>query len=159
VLVKIFENRSLFSEDMGKNFCGLLFWATLQSGRMLIDRQWLLHHARPTSVYECVCGRPDELETLVERVKQQLRSLAITSSQEPGRIFLGLDMTRAGYVSKDDLRTACIKHNLPCADDLIDCVCSCPTRPTHHCMSHSTHYFTSAQGRLQREVKKKVKAV
>ena len=63
-----------------------------------------------------------ELEKLVEGVKQQLRTLAITSSQEPGRIFLGLDMTRAGYVSKEDLRNACIRHNLPCADDIIDCV-------------------------------------
>jgi len=58
----------------------------------------------------------------VEGVKQQLRDLAITSSQEPGKIFLGLDMTRAGYVSKDDLRDACIRHSLPCADDIIDCV-------------------------------------
>jgi len=58
----------------------------------------------------------------VEHVKLQLRSVAITSSQEPGKIFLGLDMTRAGYVSKENLREACIKHNLPCADDIIDCV-------------------------------------
>jgi len=58
----------------------------------------------------------------VESVKQQLRSLSITSSQEPGKIFLGLDMTRAGYVSKEDLRTACIRNNLPCSDDIIDCV-------------------------------------
>jgi len=69
-----------------------------------------------------VC-RSGELERLVQRVKQQLRDLAITSSQEPGRIFLGLDMTRAGYVTKENLREACIKHNLPCADDIIDCVC------------------------------------
>jgi len=71
----------------------------------------------------CVwCNSPGELESLVASVKQQLRQLAITSSQEPGRIFLGLDMTRAGFVSKDNLREACIKHNLPCADDIIDCV-------------------------------------
>ena len=69
--------------------------------------------------------RRGELEKLVEGVKRQLRDLAITSSQEPGRIFLGLDMTRAGYVTKENLRDACIKHNLPCADDIIDCVCHC----------------------------------
>ena len=71
----------------------------------------------------CVRRRPGELEKLVEGVKRQLRDLAITSSQEPGQIFLGLDMTRAGYVSKENLRDACIRHNLPCADDIIDCVC------------------------------------
>ena len=70
----------------------------------------------------CVRVRAGELEKLVEGVKQQLRTLAITSSQEPGRIFLGFDMTRAGYVSKENLRDACIRHNLPCADDIIDCV-------------------------------------
>ena len=74
----------------------------------------------------CVCGRPGELEKLVEGVRQQLRDLAITSNQEPGKIFLGLDMTRAGYVSKENLRDVCIRHNLPCADDIIDCVCSAP---------------------------------
>jgi len=71
-----------------------------------------------------VCVRPGELEALVERVKQQLRSLAITSTPEPGKYFLDLDMTRAGYVSKENLRDALIKHNLPCADDIIDCVSS-----------------------------------
>jgi len=76
---------------------------------------------------------PGELEQLVEGVKQQLRDLAITSSQQPGKIFLGLDMTRAGFVSKDDLRDACIRHNLPCADDIIDCVRSVTdtVRPEH----------------------------
>ena len=82
-----------------------------------------LLHARAHG--RVLLARSGELERLVERVKRQLRDLAITSSQEPGRIFLGLDMTRAGYVTKENLREACIKHNLPCADDIIDCVCRC----------------------------------
>jgi len=74
---------------------------------------------------------------LVERVKQQLRSLAITSSQQSGRIFLGLDMTRAGYVSKEDLRDACVRHNLPCADDIIDCVRRSPSKLTRQSVETS----------------------
>jgi len=87
--------------------------------------------------------RSGELEQLVGRVKQQLRQLAITSSLQPARIFLGLDMTRAGYVGKDDLRAALIRHNLPCADDIVDCVRTAPStsRRFHSSLSgHVAHW-------------------
>ena len=96
----------------------------------------------------CLSVRPGELEKLVEGVKQQLRDLAITSSLEPGKIFLGLDMTRAGYVTKENLRDACIKHNLPCSDDIIDCVCD-TRRLSLHCSFVTSSDDYVSEGRFE----------
>ena len=66
--------------------------------------------------------RPGELECIVEEVKTQLRKMAVTCSSQPHRLFLGIDVGRTGYITKQNLREACIRKHLPCTDDVIDCV-------------------------------------
>ena len=63
---------------------------------------------------------PGELDSLVQEVKGQLRKLAITASSRKDRLFLGVDVSRSGFISKNNLKDMCIKQQLPCDDDIID---------------------------------------
>jgi len=65
---------------------------------------------------------PGELEAIVKEVKGQLRRLAITGNSRKDRVFLGIDVARSGFVSKENLRDMCIKQQLPCDNDIIDVV-------------------------------------
>jgi len=55
-------------------------------------------------------------------VAGQLKKLAITGSRQKDRMFLGVDVGRVGYVDKGNLRDVCVKHQLPCDDDIVDSV-------------------------------------
>lgn len=67
-----------------------------------------------------------ELEHLVDEVVGQLKKLAITGSSRKDRMYLGVDVGRLGFVSKDNLRDMCVNHQLPCDDDVVDSVCTQP---------------------------------
>lgn len=72
----------------------------------------------------CVELRADDLQKLVGEVKAQLKKLAITSNNRKDRIFLGFDVGRAGCINRENLQDICLKHHLPCDNDIIDCVCT-----------------------------------
>ena len=63
---------------------------------------------------------PGELAQLVKEVKGQLKKIAITASNRKDQMFLGVDMDRQGYISKDNLRDLCVKQHLPDDDDIIN---------------------------------------
>ena len=53
-------------------------------------------------------------------MKGQLKKVAITASNRKDKVFLGVDMDRAGFISKANLREMCQKQHLPCDDNIID---------------------------------------
>jgi len=69
--------------------------------------------------------RPGELEEIVKQVKGQLKRIAITGSTRRDRAFLGIETNRAGFIDKNNIRNMCIKQQLPCDDDIINCVSTC----------------------------------
>jgi len=86
-------------------------------------------------------GECGELENIVEDVKKQLRRLAITTRNESGKIFLDLDVDRVGYVTKQNLREMFIKHNLPCGDDIIECLAGQLGRDPEHITADEIRKF------------------
>jgi hypothetical protein len=78
--------------------------------------------AKGSAIYTQRSGRPGELERLVEQVKGQLKRLAITANSRKDRVFLGVEMNRAGFIDKGNLRALCIRQQLPCDDDIVDCL-------------------------------------
>lgn len=87
-----------------------------------------------SSRYHWFHCRPGELEHLTHEVINQLRKQAITGSSRKDRLFLGVDVSRLGYVNKGHLREMCMNHHLPCDDDIVDAVC------------HSLSLFQSLSG-------------
>ena len=63
-----------------------------------------------------------ELDQLVKEVKGQLKKIAITASNRKDQMFLGVDVDRQGYISKDNLRALCEKQHLPADSAIINAV-------------------------------------
>lgn len=85
---------------------------------------------------------PHELDALVNEVKGQLKKIAITSSNRKDQVFLGIDMARQGYISKDNLRDMCIKQHLPCNRDIIDrLACEIGRDPEHITLEEFRQFF------------------
>ena len=72
-------------------------------------------------IYLCI-RRPGELENLTREVIGQVRRLAITGKTRQDKVFLGVDVSRLGYVNKENLREICVNHHLPSDPDIIDLV-------------------------------------
>ncbi len=53
-------------------------------------------------------------------MKGQLKKIAITSNNRKDKVFLGIDMNRQGYISKENLQEMCQKQHLPCDRDIIE---------------------------------------
>lgn len=69
-----------------------------------------------------------ELADEVALVKSHLKRIAITSNNRKDKVFLGIDMDRVGYITKENLREMCHKQNLPCDDHIIDAL-ACEINP------------------------------
>lgn len=63
-----------------------------------------------------------ELKDVVREVRGQLRKLSITASNRKDRVFLGVDVGRYGYITKDNIRDMCLRQQLPADNDIIDAV-------------------------------------
>ena len=66
--------------------------------------------------------RAGELDQLVKEVKGQLKKIAITASNRKDTMFLGVDVDRQGYISKENLKSLCEKQHLPSDPAIIDAV-------------------------------------
>ena len=69
-----------------------------------------------------ICLYYRELSDEVALVKSHLKRIAITSNNRKDKVFLGIDMDRLGYISKENLREMCHRQNLPSDDTLVTAV-------------------------------------
>ena len=54
--------------------------------------------------------------------KCQLKKMVITSSSKKYHIFLGFDVGRNGFITRENLQDVLVKHHLPCENDIVDSV-------------------------------------
>jgi hypothetical protein len=89
---------------------------------------------------------PGELDQLVREVKGQLKKIAITSSNRKDQMFLGVDVSRQGYISPDNLRNMCEKQHLPAEPAIIDALAAeiSPVDPEHISLEDFRIFFESA---------------
>lgn len=88
---------------------------------------------------------PGELDDLVSEVKGQLKKLAITANNRKDRVFLGVDMDRQGYITRENLREMCKKQHLPCDDDVINKLAlEISNDPDHITLEDIRRFFESA---------------
>lgn len=73
----------------------------------------------PTREYEA-----GELDQLVKEVRGQLKKIAITASNRKDTMFLGVDVDRQGFISKDNLKSLCEKQHLPSDTAIINALAS-----------------------------------
>ena len=59
---------------------------------------------------------------MVQEVKGQIKKLAITSSNRKDLMFLGVDVDRQGYITRENIRKLCEKQHLPAEPQVIDAV-------------------------------------
>ena len=63
-----------------------------------------------------------ELQELVQEIKGQLKKIAITSNNRKDKVFLGIDLSRQGFINKDNLRELCQRQHLPSDDAIVSAV-------------------------------------
>lgn len=61
-----------------------------------------------------------DIDRIVGEVKRQLKKLSITANNRIDKIFLGINIDRQGYVTKQNLQQMCARHYLPCDSAVID---------------------------------------
>jgi len=89
-----------------------------------------LMHLAPEPEMDAATGKQTreyeagELDQLVKEVKGQLKKIAITASNRKDTMFLGVDVDRQGYISKDNLKSLCEKQHLPSDPAIINALAS-----------------------------------
>ena len=92
-------------------------FAKYNSMPKFVDLQYLKYHFKP--LFLC---SPAELRKIVSEVKGQLKKLAITSSNRKDKVFLGINMARQGFVTRENIRELCQRQYLPSDDAVVDAV-------------------------------------
>jgi len=86
-----------------------------------------------------------ELDQLVKEVKGQLKKIAITASNRKDQMFLGADVDRQGYISKENLGRLCEKQHLPSDPAIINALASeIGPDPDHISLEDFRKFFESA---------------
>lgn len=57
---------------------------------------------------------------MVAEVTGQLKKIAITASNRMDQIFLGVDVDRQGYITRENIKHLCEKRHLPADPQVID---------------------------------------